>query len=637
MAKKTNSRSKKTPDNGGDATDPEPRGPDGRLSVLIELRGRAGNSAVFARSTARGMDVDALQIDPEFEPVPLGGGGEGQARGGEETYLVRGTVQDESELDALRAHPDVARVWPDVPIAPFAEVVDQPEIDLVENPASAACPIPPCDCSPLTARGTIADVATYLRANEIWAAGFRGAGVVVGVVDSGITAQGRPVLPGQTSRRIDRVIGGWPTATWGTQTVWGEHGNMCATGVLGMAPEAQLYDLRIGGAGDSTATISRAIQAYQWAINQHRLNGTPHVLTNSWGIYKESWAPGYARDPNHPFTRKVVEAMNEGILVLFAAGNCGDTCPNGRCGSDTGPGKSIWGANGHERVMTVGAVNRNEEFVGYSSQGPAALHADKPDFCSVTHYKGYYPQADNGTSAATPVAAGIVALLKQVKSSLTQDQARAALKATAKDIGPGGFDRHSGAGIIRPHEAYDRVRFPVFRTDPLRDTLRTLPNADLLRTDPRRDTLRTLPSVDLVRTAPVLDLIGTSIGADLGTLPQLDQGRTDPSIDHRKSPFLDTIDEGAKPPGDRFPDPTPPPFPNPGRPGERPFVLETPHRAPNWQAAAGGAGNGLAAEIEQVAAYYHALLAAYYGDDSLGAEYGDGSGYDEPGGSEYDY
>ena len=624
MAKKTNSRSKKTPDNGGDATDPEPRGPDGRLSVLIELRGRAGNSAVFARSTARGMDVDALQIDPEFEPVPLGGGGEGQARGGEETYLVRGTVQDESELDALRAHPDVARVWPDVPIAPFAEVVDQPEIDLVENPASAACPIPPCDCSPLTARGTIADVATYLRANEIWAAGFRGAGVVVGVVDSGITAQGRPVLPGQTSRRIDRVIGGWPTATWGTQTVWGEHGNMCATGVLGMAPEAQLYDLRIGGAGNSTATISRAIQAYQWAINQHRLNGTPHVLTNSWGIYKESWAPGYARDPNHPFTRKVVEAMNEGILVLFAAGNCGDTCPDGRCGSDTGPGKSIWGANGHERVMTVGAVNRNEEFVGYSSQGPAALHADKPDFCSLTHYKGYYPQADNGTSAATPVAAGVVALLKQAKSSLTQDQARAALKATAKDIGPGGFDRHSGAGIIRPREAYNRVRFPIVKS-PIFDP-RTRPDRDRIFKDPRRDRIFTDPRRDIVFKDPRRDVIRT--------LPRLDTGATPPGIDFRKSPRLDTLDEGAKPPGDRFPDPVP--FPTPGRPGERPFVLETPHRAPNWQSAEGGAGDGLEAEIEQVAAYYEALLAAYYGDDPLAAGYD--AGYDDgSGGFESDY
>ena len=93
-------------------------------------------------------------------------------------------------------------------------------------------------------------------------------------------------------------------------------------------------------------------------------------------------------NPNHPFTRKVVEAIQEGIFVLFAAGNCGATCPDGRCASDTGPGRSIWGANGHPDVITVGAVNRNEQFVGYGSQGPAALDANKPNFCSITHFTG---------------------------------------------------------------------------------------------------------------------------------------------------------------------------------------------------------------------------------------------------------
>nr|WP_262984679.1 hypothetical protein [Nostoc sp. PA-18-2419] len=60
----------------------------------------------------------------------------------------------------------------------------------------------------------------------------------------------------------------------------------------------------------------------------------------------------------------------------------------GRCGSDTGSNKSIWGANGHPRVMTVGAVNKNEEIIGYSSQGPAAFDPKKPDFCSISQNWG---------------------------------------------------------------------------------------------------------------------------------------------------------------------------------------------------------------------------------------------------------
>ena len=155
--------------------------------------------------------------------------------------------------------------------------------------------------------------------------------------------------------------------------------------------------------------MSDALQAFQWAINQHMADGTPHVLTNSWGMFQQAWDPDYTTNPNHPFTRKVLEAIDEGILVLFAAGNCGATCPDGRCGADNGPGRSIWGANGHPRVITVGAVNMNEQFVGYSSQGPAALDANKPDFCSITHFTGYFT-SDSGTSAATPIAGGVGAV-----------------------------------------------------------------------------------------------------------------------------------------------------------------------------------------------------------------------------------
>lgn len=401
---------------------------------------------------AASFDLPGFTYDEEFQPVPMGSQGLGAS--GSETYIVRGVVKDEADLEALRNRPEVVNVIPDTPISPFGFPVP------VTSEAMGSCPIPPCDCQPTVAKGSIADVASYLGVNQIWSAGFQGQGIVVGVLDGGITAQGRPVKDGETSRRIPRVIGGWPN-DWGTEAgKWGDHGNMCSTDVLGMAPQAQIYDLRISGTGGSPGTISRALQAFQWAIDRHRNDGTPQVLTNSWGIFQETWDATYARDPNHPFTRKVVEAINEGILVLFAAGNCGATCPDGRCGPDNGPGRSIWGANGHPLVMTVGAVNKNEEFIGYSSQGPAALDPNKPDFCSISHFAGYFP-SDSGTSAATPILAGVVALLRQAKPSAVQAEVLACLKATAKDIGPTGADQHSGAGIVQAKKAFDRLTLPA--------------------------------------------------------------------------------------------------------------------------------------------------------------------------------
>ncbi|HYB43031.1 MAG TPA: S8 family serine peptidase, partial [Candidatus Methylomirabilis sp.] len=199
----------------------------------------------------------------------------------------------------------------------------------------------------------------------------------------------------------------------------------------------------------------------------HRLDGTPHILSNSWGLYASSTDPSYAFDPDSPFARAVEQALGEGILVLFSAGNCGGKCPFSNCGgTDTGPGKSILGPNGHPGVMTVGAADLDDEWCGYTSQGPAALppFAAKPDFCGYTRFDGYFPSADptvrdfdGGTSAATAVAAGVVALLVQKRPFLTQDEAKAALMETAEDIWAPGFDANSGAGIIRARAAFRAI------------------------------------------------------------------------------------------------------------------------------------------------------------------------------------
>ena len=393
--------------------------------VLVEIRVPKGQAAGVALQMAAGLKVPNFQLDAEYAPVPINLSPQHAALGvaaDEEVVVVRGTIEV-SNISTLEAQPQVIKVWRDTKIAPFTSsyIAEKQTPLVVPSPALGTCPIPPCDCSPGTARGNIADVASYLGVDQIWTAGYKGNGIVIGIVDGGITAVGRTPKPGETAK-ISRVIGGWPS-DWGTTAAaWGDHGNMTSTDSLGMAPEAQVYDIRISD-GDA---ISNALAGFQWAINQHRLDGTPHILSNSWGIFRESWDPAYARDPNHPFTRKVVEALDEGILVLFAAGNCGDTCPDGRCGSDTGPGRDIWGANGHPRVMTVGAVNKNEQFIGYSSRGPAALDPQKPDFCSISHFQGYFA-SDSGTSAATPIAAGIVALLKQANPATTQDLAKSAL------------------------------------------------------------------------------------------------------------------------------------------------------------------------------------------------------------------
>jgi hypothetical protein len=306
------------------------------------------------------------------------------------------------------------------------------------------------------------------------------------MVDGGITAIGRPIKAGEVAK-ISNVVDGWPDADWGTTAEgWDQHGNMTAHDVLGIAPNVKLWDIRIWQAAtgnlatDFTGLVSNALAGYRKAIDTHTATGAPHILSNSWGLYNRNNGLDYATNPQSPFALMVEEALDAGILVLFAAGNCGGGCPfpqNSRCGAnDRGPGNSILGPNGHPRVMTVGAANKKGRWCGYTSQGPAVLppNARKPDFCSIAHFDGYFPTQpfpnpsgnpardfDGGTSAATAVAAGVVALLMEKRKrgglTLSQDEAKTALMDTAKDIRRVGFDRDSGAGIIRAKAAFDTL------------------------------------------------------------------------------------------------------------------------------------------------------------------------------------
>jgi serine protease AprX len=371
-------------------------------------------------------------------------------------WVVRGFV-DSTKVAELEASPGdlkVLKVTRDTPLDPMA-----------------------VECGAGPAVGTVSRAAIALRVKQVWNKGYKGRGVVVGVVDGGITAKGRPVKPGEVER-IDGVVGGWP-ADWGTTALgWGttneQHGNMVAFNVLALAPQAKLWDIRIwedvGGtpADRFSVYVSNALAGYRAAITAFQSTGAPQILTNSWGLYDRTNGIDYATNSESDFALVVEEALDAGMLVLFAAGNCGTGCahpPTTPCGAaDKGPGNSILGPNGHPEVMTVGGATIRADWYGYTSQGAAVLppHAAKPDFCSITKFEGFFPTYgpkpyDGGTSTACATAAGVVALLKQYRPNLTQAQMKAALTLTAWDIQAAGADADSGAGIIQASAAFNAI------------------------------------------------------------------------------------------------------------------------------------------------------------------------------------
>jgi subtilisin family serine protease len=209
---------------------------------------------------------------------------------------------------------------------------------------------------------------------------------------------------------------------------------------------------------------------FQAVLDQRRRDGTPHVTNSSYGFVA---VPSAAAEPNHeihdinhPLHRKVREVIAAGVACFFAAGNCGQDCPDGRCDvSGIGPGRSIHASNSLIEVITIAAVNNGRERIGYSSQGPGMFERAKPDLASYSHFFGNFGPGrpggaatpfDSGTSAATPVAAGVAAMLLSAFPGLTPAGLKNVLVNTA--IGGGGWNADFGHGIIDAARAYNFLK-----------------------------------------------------------------------------------------------------------------------------------------------------------------------------------
>jgi len=359
----------------------------------------------------------------------------------ESTHVVRGSIPDgvhqQSALSELAAHPDVIGVFAD----PVVE-------------STLVCPGD-------GAVGTDKDVKQQLDVARMSAAGMDGSGVPVAVVDTGVNVaflQSKGLTPQLNASNSFTPAG--VATTPGKHPV--AHGTMCAYDVSLAAPRATLLDhavllSRTPGATTMAGLLSDAVLSYSrllQVIGKLPAARRSLVVSNSWGMFKPSWDfpvghPGnYSDNPAHPFNVIVASLEKAGADILFAAGNCGRDCPDGRC-SFTGL-RPICGANSHPDVISVAGVDVRRRRVGYSSQGPGRLAREKPDLSCYTHFKGSGVEAiDSGTSAACPVLAGYVAAVrsKVPSSQVTPAQLRALLFKTATDLGGTGFDLDFGWGV----------------------------------------------------------------------------------------------------------------------------------------------------------------------------------------------
>jgi subtilisin family serine protease len=429
------------------------------------------NAVARSESLLQRLTGLGLEVADEMAPVPMFAGdtvaGAGGATGfaafasrAESPDTASNTVVVSCEvpmakLDALRQKEGV-KVWANSELVLF-----QPEdtLDTTDHLLDLARSAGGVDCRPFRPAVSIKDIRQLLAVDALWSLGFRGQNIVVGIIDEGINGEIYPVIGG-----FARLGSQQP----GTAAIT-SHGSMCAADVLVAAPAAKLYDYPFLG----IPTSGGALQMFQAVLDQRRRDGTPQLTTNSYGFVgvppQEQFPEHEIWDLNHPLHRKVREVVASGAPTFFAAGNCGANCPSGACHpSGIGAGSSIHASNSLAEVITVAAVNSRHERIGYSSQGPGMFHPEKPDVAAYSHFYGNFGPGrpaggdnnvfDNGTSAATPVAAGVAALLMSAFPNLTPDRLRQALVETAIDISKPGRDDDYGYGVINAAAALSFLR-----------------------------------------------------------------------------------------------------------------------------------------------------------------------------------
>ncbi|NLE75243.1 MAG: S8 family peptidase [Chloroflexi bacterium] len=281
--------------------------------------------------------------------------------------------------------------------------------------------------------------APLIRAPQVWDAGRRGAGIRVGVVDTGIDAD-HPDFAGRVLAARS-FVGGEPRDDNGHGThvagIIGGSGQASGGRYRGVAPEVFLYVAKVLRA-DGSGLMSSVMAGVEWVVDQ----GAQVVNLSLGGI-----GPCNGTDALSLLCDAVVEL---GVVVCVAAGN-------------TGPGPATVGPPGCARqVITVGASDDHDRIADFSSRGPTLDGRVKPDLvfpgagivaCRAQGSNlgkavdARYTSA-SGTSMATPHASGAAALLLETSPGLTPGQVKALLQRTAVSLGLDPNAQGSGRGDV---------------------------------------------------------------------------------------------------------------------------------------------------------------------------------------------
>src|SRR4030043_620511 len=321
---------------------------------------------------------------------------------------------------------------------------------------------------------------SIIKANELWADGITGQGVIIAILDTGINKYhpdlddldddpvtcdpkvlaeqafiedpfievGDPMDYNGHGTHVSSIAAG--TGGTGGMSYYGTYfGGELFNGTIwpgterGAAPGAYLYNVKV-------------LNSAGWGYDSWIVAGIEWAVDHGADIISMSLGGSPAGSPEEdPMALALETATEQGVVCVVAAGN-------------DGFGYFYLGTPGYDpKIITVGATTETNELADFSSRGPEQfeLHA-KPDVlapgaCIVAAFSAFANFALlgyqifywelSGTSMATPHVAGSAALLLQAFPGATPYAGKSAIMLGAEDLGLDPMAQ--GAGLLNVAKA----------------------------------------------------------------------------------------------------------------------------------------------------------------------------------------
>lgn len=326
------------------------------------------------------------------------------------------------------------------------------------TPAPAPTPTPTPTANFDTAEYRASAGAVSANALVAYQRGATGAGIKVGVVDSGINV-GSAEFPGRIAPESANVAGGTTIddeGGHGTAVAFTIAGRRNDAGTQGIAFDATLVVARADTPG-SCATASSGTDASGCSFADSAIARGIDLAVGAGARVINVSLGGSA--PAQSVVNAVNRATSAGVVIVISAGNDGTADPDPFAQvANRGEARGL--------VIIAGSVAAND------SRNPGAdaisSFSDRAGN-STAHYlaavgervrapdQNNVPYLWSGTSFASPQIAGAVALLAQAFPTLTGAQIVAILYASARDAGAAGVDAVYGQGVLDVTRAFQPI------------------------------------------------------------------------------------------------------------------------------------------------------------------------------------